>query len=311
MGINGCVHDGTWSYGAGSRPTEMPARFARVAACRGASRTQPENTRRAFDAALRTGADELHADVRITKDGVALLCRDASLLRTTGKEALAKDLTAAEIQALEADAHMPSDRATPDRVPTLDDFVSRYLPKAALLLELKEPGTVLPTVVTLQSKAGDGSFEKVLAISAERSLLSSLRVLDSRVRLGQILERRSTVTLADVKLFGAAVVLLFWEDAANKNNVDDAHRLGLTVYAWGAENFEEAKQAAAGGVDGILYDNPPELVAYLKEAGLRDESALAPVPNGAPKTTSNGSGRQSTGEKAGDKAAEKSGTKSS
>jgi glycerophosphoryl diester phosphodiesterase len=284
----------------------MPARFTRVAACRGASRAQPENTRRAFDAALRAGADELHADVRVAKDGVALLCPDAGLVRTTGKDPLAKDLAAAETQALAADAHAPSDRATPDRIPTLDEFVSRYLPKAALLLELKEPGTVLQAVVTLQKLVGEGSFEKVLAISAERSFLSSLRVLDSRVRLGQILERRSTVTLADVKLFGAAVVLLFWEDA-NKNNVDDAHRLGLTVYAWGAESFEDAKQAAAGGVDGVLYDNPSELIAYLKEAGLRDETALAPAPNAPPKTTSNGSGRQPPAEKA----AEKGGAKPS
>jgi glycerophosphoryl diester phosphodiesterase len=280
----------------------MPARFIRAVACRGASRAQPENTRRAFDAALRADADELHADVRVTKDGVAVLCQDASLFRTTGKEALVKDLAVAELLQLEADAHLPSDRATPTRIPTLDEFVSRYLPKASLVLELKEAGTVLATVTVLQKLAADGSFEKVLAVSTERSLLSALRGLDSRVRLGQILERRSTTTFAEVKLFGASVVLLFWEDAANKNNVDDAHRLGLTVYAWGAEKFEDAKQAVAGGADAVIYDHPAELAAHLKESGLHDAATPAPP--------SSSSGRDTTVEKNHDKATEKGTDKS-
>jgi glycerophosphoryl diester phosphodiesterase len=269
----------------------MPARLVRAVACRGDCRAAPENTLDAFKAALKAGADEVHAEVRVTKDGAAVLCRDASLFRTTGHEALLKDLTLSEVQQLDAGAHFPA-HPQPFRVLALEEFVTRFLPKLTVLLELKEPGAVLPTVALLQRLAGQGSFERVLAVSTERPLLSSLRMLDSRVRLGQIFERRSPVTLADAKLFGATTVLAYWDDAADKGYVNDAHELGLGIYAWGAEKIEEARQAAAGGADAILYEDPAALLACLREAGLRGEPAPGgPELNGKPAANSKPNGK--------------------
>lgn len=257
----------------------MPTRFVRVIASRGDARNAPENTRKAFQSACKAGVDELHVDVRLSKDGHPVLCRDASLFRTTGREELVQDLTLAEIQALDAGIHFPG-QTEKAQVLSLQDFVRQWLPKARLIIEPKENGTILPLVKLFQGLVQQGAFERVVAISQERCFLSALRMLDARVRLGQILERRSQVTNADVKFFGGVLVLPFWEDAADKGYVDDAHRLGLLVYAWGAENLEEAKAAIAGGVDGVLYENPTELLGYLKEAGLREEPVVVGNGNG-------------------------------
>jgi len=248
----------------------VPTRFVRVVASRGDARSAPENTERAFQAAFAAGADVLHVDVRLSKDGHPVICRDANLFRTTGKEALVQSLTLEKLQQLNAGLHFPgeTDKA---QIPTIQTVVREWLPKARLVVEPKGNGTVMPLVKLLQEHAHEGSFERVVAISQDRCFLSALRMLDSRVRVGQLLERRSQVTNADIKFFGGVLALPFWEDAADKSYVDDAHRLGLGVYAWGAENLDEAKAAVNGGVDGVLYENPSELLAYLEEAGLRAE----------------------------------------
>lgn len=260
----------------------MPARSFQVFAHRGDISQAPENTLRSFDAALRSGADGIECDVRMTKDGLAVLCHDASLFRTTAREALVKELTYEEIRALDAGIHR-GENFKHAYVPTLDEFLAKYLPKLPLELELKEPGTELPAVQLLQKYAAHDSFQRVLVHSFERALLVSVRVLDSRVNVGWLLESRSTVTLADVKHLGATAVLPHLDDL-NKNFVDEAHKLSLSVRVWGVKNLEGAKQAIAAGADGATYDNPRELLAYLKEAGLRGNGA-------APALSSSGSHR--------------------
>lgn len=252
----------------------VATRFVRVIASRGDARSAPENTKAAFHAASRAGVDELHTDLRRTKDGHVVLCRDANLFRTTGKESLVQDLTLAEIQELDAGIHF-SGKTEKAMVLTLDEFMKNWLKRERLLLEPQENGTVLPMVRVMQTLADEGAFERVIAIGQERCFLSALRMLDSRVKLGQILDRRSQTTLGDLKLFGAFLVVAFWEDAADKSYIDDAHRLGLQVYAWGAENLDEAKAAIAGGVDGVLYENPTEVLTYLRDVGLRDDALTA------------------------------------
>lgn len=254
----------------------MATRFVRVIASRGDARSAPENTKKAFQAACKAGVDEIHTDLRLTKDGQVVLCRDANLFRTTGKESLVQDLTLAEVQELDAGIHFPG-KTEKAKIPTIEEFIKNWLKQERLLLEPQENGTVLPMVRLMQGLADEGAFERIMAISQERCFLSALRMLDSRVKLGQILERRSQTTLGDLKLFGASLVVAFWEDAAGKSYVDDAHRLGLPVYAWGAENLDEAKAAVAGGVDGVLYENPTELLDYLKEAGLREDATPVAV----------------------------------
>lgn len=55
----------------------------RLCAHRGLSHACPENTLPAFAAAMACGVHEIELDVRYTRDGVAVVCHDATLDRTT------------------------------------------------------------------------------------------------------------------------------------------------------------------------------------------------------------------------------------
>src|SRR5476651_1138413 len=112
----------------------------RVIAHRGDSRHAPENTMEAFALAVSAGADEIETDVRVTSDGVAVLCHDENLRRTTGADALVCKTPWAEIQALDVAVgfrektgkHFPA-----ARIVRLDEFFAEYFSRIHLQIELK------------------------------------------------------------------------------------------------------------------------------------------------------------------------------
>ena len=66
---------------------------------RGASALAPENTLAAFRQAVADGADGIEFDVRLARDGVAVVIHDATLERTGALKLKVSNLTAAELQA--------------------------------------------------------------------------------------------------------------------------------------------------------------------------------------------------------------------
>ena len=73
----------------GSRP--------RVFAHRGGCALGPENTIAAFDRGLAAGADGLELDVRLSADGVVVVCHDETLDRTTDGSGPVSARTGAEL----------------------------------------------------------------------------------------------------------------------------------------------------------------------------------------------------------------------
>ncbi|MBR4743288.1 MAG: hypothetical protein IK082_03735 [Oscillospiraceae bacterium] len=80
-------------------PRKLPMRFAH----RGLVQHAPENTIDAFRAAVEYGCEGIELDVRLSKDGVAIVVHDGSMTRMTDGKNTAEicDLTAEEICAAE------------------------------------------------------------------------------------------------------------------------------------------------------------------------------------------------------------------
>ena len=73
-----------------------------VVAHRGASAVEPENTIRAFESALRAGADVIELDVRLTSDGIPVVLHDADVAGTTDGTGWVHELTLSQVKALDA-----------------------------------------------------------------------------------------------------------------------------------------------------------------------------------------------------------------
>lgn len=102
-----------------------------VAAHRGWKAKYPENTLEAFRAALALGVDQLETDVRITKDGELVLIHDATVDRTTNATGKVREMTLAELKALDA--------GNGTKIPTLTEFMElvKDHPTITLDIELK------------------------------------------------------------------------------------------------------------------------------------------------------------------------------
>ncbi|HEX3235656.1 MAG TPA: glycerophosphodiester phosphodiesterase [Gemmatimonadales bacterium] len=116
-----------------------------VIAHRGASGLAPENTLAAFELAIRQGADALELDVRLTRDGAAVVIHDATLDRTTDRAGPVLAQTLAELRMADAGARFTLDRgrtfpfrSTGVRIPTLAEVLWAF-PKVPVLVEVKEP----------------------------------------------------------------------------------------------------------------------------------------------------------------------------
>ena len=96
---------------------------------RGASGDFPENTIRAFDAALGRGADALELDVRATRDGVVIVLHDPTVDRMTDGSGPVADLVLAEVRELDVGGG--------ERIPTFEEVLERYS-DTPLVVEIKE-----------------------------------------------------------------------------------------------------------------------------------------------------------------------------
>jgi glycerophosphoryl diester phosphodiesterase len=108
----------------------------RIVAHRGASREAPENTRSAFDAALRSGIYGMEFDVQLSADGVAVIYHDRTLSRVGGGRRRIADCSLRELRSLDFGAWFdPSFAGEP--LMTLDAVLRRYHRRSALFIEIK------------------------------------------------------------------------------------------------------------------------------------------------------------------------------
>ena len=105
-----------------------------VAAHRGNSAHDPENTMTAFRRAIDAGVDMIETDVHMTKDGVLVLIHDKTVDRTTDGTGYVKDMTFAQLQSLNAGT-----QAEPQQIPTLSELLELLQGTGVTLnLEVKE-----------------------------------------------------------------------------------------------------------------------------------------------------------------------------
>lgn len=72
----------------------------KIIAHRGASTYAPENTLPAFKKAIEQESDAIELDVRLTKDGVPVICHDATINRTSNGKGYIHKLTIKQLKNL-------------------------------------------------------------------------------------------------------------------------------------------------------------------------------------------------------------------
>lgn len=255
--------------GHGFSPDAFPA----IVAHRGASSTRPENTLASFEEAVRLGARIVEFDVRLSRDGVAVVMHDSTVERTTGGAGAVHELTSAELAALNAGS-----TDAPERVPTLADVLDLLSGNAGVAIEIKnlpgEPGfqtdgekLVEVTHAEIERRRFEGP---VLLISFNPASIAASRAIDPAMPTGflttELVPPRDALeharTAGHEMVLPAVASLL----GAGESFVEEAHAAGVRVGTWTVDDSDRVRRLVDAGVDAIASNDPAMALAALGRA---------------------------------------------
>ena len=265
-----------------------------IVAHRGASAWAPENTIAAFREALRTGADGVEFDVRLSKDGIPVVVHDSNLSRTTGLKKRVADLTAEQLSRLDAGSWFNSAH----RANANPEFASETI--SSLRTILQTIGTISgPIYIELKCESEREVSPLVDAVCreiAESHLLPQI-ILKS-FRLGVIPQARAILPgVRTAALFAPQVMRLLRKEKyliniaeelgadhlsvhkslASRKFVRKSARRGMPVTVWTANTKRWIPRAAKRGIYAVITDDPSKLLAIkdVSESSEITESKLS------------------------------------
>jgi glycerophosphoryl diester phosphodiesterase len=267
-----------------------------IIAHRGASAYAPENTLAAFRHAMECGADGIELDVRLSKDGAAVVHHDSSLRRTSGKEIKIANCTADELAQADVGSwfrRLAPNRWQPDfaneRVPTLQqtfDLLHDFEGRIYVELKCRE-SDVLPLVRSVATLIRESPRpERIIVKSFHLGSIPYLHSLAPGVRTAALFAPkimsilRKEKHLVDIaSQFGADGVSIHFSLATSKL-MKKAEKHGLPVAVWTVDRSRLLKRAMKLGVDAVITNDPARLIE-LRARALAKNSAT-------PRSTSDG-----------------------
>lgn len=212
-----------------------PLLLAHRGAC--ASGSIQENTIPAFELALQHGCDGFEFDVRLTKDGKAIVCHNARFARTTIAKAPATRL---------------------QELPRLADVLDCFAKRAFLDIELKVPGLESE----LLSALVEHPPERGLIVSSFLSeVVMDLAARSASVPLGFICDKRR-----ELKRWPELPVqyVIAHRSLITPDLVSEIHVTGRLLFSWTVNRKSAMLRHAEWGVDGVISDETELLVDTLR-----------------------------------------------
>ncbi len=213
-----------------TRPLLLGHRGAR------AFRPIPENTLASFELCLQHGCDGFEFDVRLSADGQAVICHDASIGGMKIENTAANELP----------------------LPTLEDVLRRFAHRAFLDIELKVAGLEAQTVAELHKLPPQKGY---VVSSFLPDVLTVVYELDSTIALGFLCETQRQLRVWR-EMPTEWVILHF--DLADRELVELVHAAGRRIMVWTVNRVERMREFSAWGVDAIISDETDVLVRSLQ-----------------------------------------------
>ena len=235
-----------------------------ITAHRGSSRTAPENTIPAIEAAVEEMADSVEIDVQMTADGVVVLGHDASLKRVAGVNRSIASMTFEELEKLDVGSWFSSEYAG-TRIPSLSEVLELCSQKTSLNIEIKYVGknSELPEK-TAQMVREYGMENQCVITSTNLSYLKRVKEALPEIRTGYIISAAYGNFYSSEDVDFISIRSGFVTSALMQN----AHEQGKAVYAWTVNTKSELERLTLLGVDGIITDRPvlAREIVYREEA---------------------------------------------
>lgn len=210
-----------------------------VLAHRGYHAHVPENTMAAFEAAIGLGVDGIETDVRLTRDGIPVLCHD----RTVRGETEVAELTRSELE-----------QAVGHPVPSLDQALDQC---ADVLwnVEIKTSEALPPTLAIL----GRRSVSHRLLVTSFRHdvVIECARSLD--VDCGLLVAHRPAsvdTLLAECHEFARLRSVVWDYNVLDEVLLGQVRKTGFRNFVYGVVTQSEHARCVQLGLEGVITDYP-------------------------------------------------------
>ncbi len=259
-----------------------------VIAHRGNSAFAPENTLESLEQGVALGADAIEFDVRLTRDGRAVVVHDATLERTTNGIGTVASHTLAELQQLDAGCRFTADggrtfpfRARGIRIPTLESVLAAF--------------SAIPFILEIKTAAASAEVKRVLEIGRAAS----------RCLIGAFDDNAIAPFRGSAFAHGASKreLIRFYARAALPGGPSEVpyeavvipprykllplpvHRFakmargaGVPTHVWTVDDPAQARRYWDGDVNGIITNDPAAMLASIgRGRAVPVQSSLLPV----------------------------------
>jgi glycerophosphoryl diester phosphodiesterase len=235
-----------------------------VIAHRGSSGARPENTLAAFEQAVEESADMIETDLHLSRDSVVVIHHDPELERL-GEEGEIRDHTASELAAMNA----APGAAIVEKMPTLLDILDGFGERIQFNLELKVGANDVAYEgledIVVSALEERGLMSRILFSSFYDAVLARLRDRSASARIALLVSPRANVAVLERAACVAAEAINPDVRLVTEDLVRQAHRAGLRVYPYTANDSMQMARLLDCGVDGIITNHPGRLHALLCE----------------------------------------------
>lgn len=232
--------------------TKAVAVETEITAHRGSSKTAPENTLEALEAAVEELADLVEIDVQETADGRVVLCHDSTLKRTAGANLKVSDLTYEELLTMDVGSWF-SKEYSGARIPTLDQVMDYAKGKVDLNIEIKNLGNASELPDKVLALVNEHEMQEQCVItSTNLNYLRRIKEQQPEIRTGYIL----SAAYGDYYSNDAIDFISIRSSFVTEYVMEKSHEAGKTVHAWTVNTKEELERLRVLGIDNVITDYP-------------------------------------------------------
>lgn len=219
---------------------------------RGSRGTHPENTIASLREALRSDADMVEFDVRLTRDGIPVLHHDFRLNGTRKRDlSFVRRYTLAELKKRTNGTKYP--------IATLDSALKACYNKIYINIEIKESAAVKPVLDVIRQYAKtDEDWDSILLSSFKPLALRTIRKQAPHASLGMLHHRNPLGFLGWHRILKLSAVG-FHRLYVNNLATEVAKRLDLFTYTYTVNRKSAAQKLVDQGIDGIVTDYPARM----------------------------------------------------
>jgi len=219
---------------------------------RGFTKSFPDNTLEAFEAAIEIPVDGVEFDVRETADNKLVIHHDPQL---QGKDI--NKMSQDEIRSVRLEGKY--------EIPTLEETLDLFRNRTGLMIEVKEVRSADNFLTLLRARA---NLDDVIITSFNHEFILRLSQLAPEIRWGILTGRQvdDPIGLIESKNANDIVVRCPF---ATAELIESIHARNLAVHVWGCNNMKDIRSALKLDIDSIITDFPDEVAKELSKRNKR------------------------------------------